>query len=256
MKPRVTNYCKVLFLLTAILSSSSAWSMLASDLSNLKVIGYHYTNYVSSDSKMYYSKTPSENRIIVFKLSAIIPSADGILFSKDLLLRYFESNEKEHRSSAIRICSSETSIIGEENSCLVSRNGWIHIGTGDVIFTAAFLIPNEAKNIELLRVGDANSTPYRLTDKRTYSVHITTNQGIQSIGEIIEVIKAGGYRTFSPSTKLNKDVEGITIYYGKTTETLAREISQRIMTKSNIAPTVKESDLGNSDTDIVIWIGK
>ena len=247
---------KVLTLLIVMFISKPTWAMMASDLLSLKIIGYHFTTRVSSDKSLYLSKDPLNTRIVVLKFSAKTPSNDGILFTTDFLLRYFHDNGKEDRSPAIRICSAETSVIGEENNCLVSRDGWINIGTGDVIFTVSFFLENGIKNVEIYRVGGAEVMRYGLSNERPYSVFISTNQGTESIIEIIKVIESGGYRVLRSSNSLDSKTKGISIFYAKSAEVQAREISQRIMTKTKIAPDVKENDFRNADSDIVIWIGK
>lgn len=247
---------KVLLITVIVFISKPTWAMMASDLLNLKIIGYHFTTRITSDEKISSVKDPSKARYLVLKFSANISSSDGALFLNDFLLRYFHDNEKEDRSRAKKICSAETSMIGEEDNCLLSEGGWIKIGTGDVFFTVSFLLENEIKNIEIHRVGGAEVIHYSLSSERPYSVFVATNQGIESIADIIEVIESGGYRVLSPSNKLDDKEKGISIFYAKSAEVQAREISQRIMTKTKIAPVVNERDFSNSDSDIIIWIGK
>ncbi|MCK5616363.1 hypothetical protein KAR91_81630 [Candidatus Pacearchaeota archaeon] len=256
MGKNIIRISKVLVLLVVVVISKPTWAMMASDLQNLRIIGYHFTTSVSSDKSSYYSKNPLNSRIVVFKFSAKTSSNDGVMFLNDFLLRYFHDNGKEDRTSAIRICSAETSLIGEENNCLVSKSGWIKIGTGDVLFTVAFFLENEIKNVEIHRFGNAEAMHYSIGSERPYSIFISTNQGTESIAEIIKVIKTGGYRVLRSSNNLDPKAEGITIYYAKSVEVQAREISQRIMTKTSIAPTIKESSFSNADSDVVIWIGK
>ncbi len=247
----------VIFVFLLVLSvPESTRAMMAADLQNLRIIGHHFTTSVSSDKRVNYSKHPADTRIVVFKFSASISSNDGILFTNDFVLRYTHENGKEDRSAAIRICTAKTSVIGEESNCLISKTGWVNVGSGDVMFTVAFFLENDVKNIEIHMLGRSDITSYTLSGERPYSVFISTNQGSEYISGIIDVIKIGGYRVLNSSLKLDPEEEGITIYYIKSVETQAREISQRIMTKIQAAPALKENKFPNSDSDVVIWVGK
>lgn len=256
MKINKKSFTLIFLIFLIAIASNVTMAMLASELQNFKVLGYHFTTKASSDKTVWTPNDALNNRIIVFKCSAKNPSGDGIIFTTDFLLRYFDDNGKENRSSALRICTAKTTMPGEEDNCIASRNGWINIGKGDVIFTVSFILENDVDKVEILRVGDTETTHYNISDERPYSVFITTNRGIDNIKDIIDVIKSGGYRILRTSGNLNPDNKGITVYYSKSVEVQAREISQRIMTKTNIAPSVEESNFSNSDSDIVIWIGK
>ena len=233
-----------------------AWAMLASDLLELKVIGHHFTTRASSDKSLYYAKDPQKSRILVLKIAARVPSGWGILFTNDFVLRYFRDNGKEDRSSAVRICRAETSVIGESADCLVSQSGWINIGSDNVIFTVSFYVENDVKSVDIFRVGGSSHISYDIGTERPYSVFVTTNRGVDSLAPIVAVIEKGGYRVLRTSGALDGKVEGITIYHANSAEGPAREISQRIMTLTHTAPSIKESKFANSDSDVVVWVGK
>ena len=74
-------FSKVLTFLIAVFLSKPAGAMVASDLQDLKIIGYHFTTHVSSDKSLYFSKDPLNSRIVILKFSTKTSSNDGILFT-------------------------------------------------------------------------------------------------------------------------------------------------------------------------------
>jgi len=88
-----------------------------------------------------------------------------------------------------------------------------------------------------------------------YSISVFTNKDFNTLSEAVEVIEAGGYQVVASSETLNKEITGTTILYMDVAESQAREISQRLMTKLGVVPTVKKMDVISED-DIVVWLGK
>jgi len=255
MKNNTQRPVRLIMIMVFVLMPVLGGAMPAADLQDFRILGYHFTTRVASDEKVFFTNTPEKARIVVFKVSADVAANDGKLFLDDFVLRYVDSNKEERRSSAVRICTAQTSQVGEESDCLAARSGWINVGTGKVIFTVAFYLQNDVQDLDILTVGTSGAVHYNVGGQRPYTVYITTKQESDTVAKIAAVIKKGGYRVLR-STGLRSDVDGVSIYYSKYAEVQAREVSQRIMSEIGVAPEMNDTNLINSDSDIVVWVGK
>ncbi|MFQ5901562.1 MAG: LytR C-terminal domain-containing protein [Thermodesulfobacteriota bacterium] len=189
------------------------------------------------------------------KLSGTLQKDGGKVFTNDFMLRYFHTDGKEDRTECRAIARAETSEIGEFDSFVYGNGAWVRLDSGKVYFGLAFLIEKDVDTIDIHRMGVDVPLTYRIGTDRLYSVAIYTNKDSNILSEAAEIIKAGGYQVVTTSETLAKEETGTTILYREQAESQAREISQRLMTKLGIVPTVKKMDV-ISDVDIVVWLGK
>ena len=108
--------------------------------------------------------------------------------------------------------------------------------------------------VELHRIGGQPVT-YSVGTDRPYSVMISTNAHPELLSQVKELVEQAGLQVTYLSTKLNKKKTGTTIHYTKYSESAARELSQRLMTKLRIVPTLKKIKLA-AKVDMVVWLGK
>jgi hypothetical protein len=215
------------------------------ELQELKVIGHYFTTAISNTKRIIFSKDASKGRYLILKI-----------FTNDLMLSYFHSDDSEDRTQCAAIAMAETAEIGELKQFAIGSNAArITVNSGKVYFCLAFLVETDVKTIEIHRMGIAEFLTYRLGTDRLYSVVIYTNKNAKILSEAVKVIKAGGYNVVQSSETLTKKKRGTTIHYREQAESQAREISQRLMTKLKVIPTLKKMELA-CDSDIVVWLGK
>jgi len=241
-------------LISILFTGQNASAISAGELKNFKVIGHHFTTSFTNGKRYSRVKKPSEARMIVIKLAVKAPSDDSKIFINDFVLQYFHQDGKEDRAKCSAICRAKTEKLGENKGCGMGNGAWIRLDKKSKYLSLMFFLENDVKSVDISRT-DAPPLTYRVGSDRTYSVFISTNQKENVLSEIEKVIRAGGYQITRTSTSLPKEEKGIIIHYAEGAETQAREISQRIMIKTNVAPEVKKMELISSN-DIVVWIGK
>jgi len=206
-----------------------------------------YVRAIKNDVKIYsiiVSKDASKGRYLILKLFATLQKNKGRIFTNDLMLSYFHSNGSEDRTQCAAIAMAKTAEIGELKRFSIGSNAaYITVNSGKVYFCLAFLVEPDVKTIEIHRMGIDKSLTYRLGTDRLYSVTIYTNKNAEILSEAEKVIKAGGYNVVQSSKTLTKKKAGTTIHYREQTESQAREISQRLMTKLKVIPTLKKMEL-------------
>ena len=124
----------------------------------------------------------------------------------------------------------------------------------NISFALAFFLPNKITNINLDRVGTEISIEYSLSRARPYSVFLAlSNLSSTKLNKVKQLLDDGGYQT-QVSYHLVKSKKRLTIKYMHGAEGVAREISQRFMTKFNVIAKLEKMNVWSS-YDIVIWIG-
>lgn len=242
--------------LWCLLLAKPATAITVKELQELKVIGHYFTTALSNTKRIIFSKDASKGRYLILKLSGTLQKNKGYIFTNDLMLSYFHSDGSEDRTQCSAIAMSETAEIGELKQFAIGSNAArITVNSGKVYFCLAFLVETDVKTIEIHRMGIDKSLTYRLGTDRLYSVVIYTNKNAKILSEAKKVIKAGGYNVVQSSETLTKKERGTTIHYREQAESQAREISQRLMTKLKVIPTLKKMELA-CDSDIVVWLGK
>ncbi len=242
-----------IFLLLAGLANGQVLTT-AAKLNDLKIINYHFTTAISNKNKMKYLKNPDNARYIVIKLSAQL-TENGKIFSDDFTLRYFHSDGKEDRATAEGVSLAFTNEKDEFDEFLFGPASWIRLETGLVYFGLAFFLENDISSFEIFRLGKQEQLNFNLeSGDRKYSVFVSTSLGATMVAQTEEIMRKGGYYV-SSSSELDPAKTGTIIYYRENTETQAREISQRLMAKFGVIPTLEPMNLV-SEFDVVVWIGK
>lgn len=237
-----------------LLSTKAAIAITVSELQDLRIIGHHFTTAISTGTRTMSIKDPSKGRYIVLKLAGTLQKGEGKVFTNDFMLTYFHSDGKEDRNECGAIAKAETGEIGEFSKCVTGNGAWISLNSGKVYFGLVFYIEPDVDTIDIHRIGIVEPLTCRIGSDRLYSVFVTTNSDPKILARAEEVIRKGGYYVMT-SQELVKEQMGITIHYGEQAESQAREISQRLMTKTGIVPTLKKMAL-ISEFDIVVWLGK
>lgn len=237
-------------------SATPAIAMIAGDLEDLKVNGYFFTTTISNSQRTYFVKDVSKSRNLVVLMSANLQKGDGKVFTNDFILRYFHRDGKEDRTQCEAIAIAKTPGMGDIGELAIGPNASsIKLDRGWIYFALAFCIEPDVEAVEIYRVGSTGPLIYRIGTERPYSVYITTNTDTIRLSEVKRVIEEGGYQVTFASTTLAKDTTGVTIHYRENIETHAREISQRLIAKLGIVPSLKKMAL-ISEVDFVIWLGK
>lgn len=237
-----------------LLSSNPAPAITAGNLQDLKVVGYHFTTRIASPTRMRFANDPAKGRYIVLKLAATVQKDDAVIFAPDFVLAYSHQDGREDRADCSAIGTAETSAPGEYDQFGVGSVPSITMNHGKGYWGLGFFIEPDVETIEIHRIG-AEPLIYRIGTDRSYSVFITTNIDAKVLSEAKDVIERGGYYITRASENLVKDQRGITIHYAEQAESQAREISQRLMAKFGVVPTLKKMELV-SEVDIVVWLGK
>lgn len=236
-----------------LLSANPATALTAAELQDVQVIGHHFTTEISTGSKRLFLKDASKGRYIVLKLTATVQE-DGKIFTNDFALRYFHSGGKEDRAECEAIASAETAEIGKFGKYFTGNAAWMRLDNGQVYFGLVFFIEQDVNTIDIHRIGIVEPLTYRIGSDRLYSVYVTSNSATEILGAAEEVIGKGGYYV-NTSQGLNEEETGVTIHYRAQAESQAREISQRLMMKLEVVPTLKKMAM-ISEFDIVVWLGK
>lgn len=234
---------------------ATAATITAREFQDLQVTGHHFTTAISTRTRTLFVKDPSKGRYIVLKLAGTLQKGGGKIFTNDFTLRYFHSGGKEDRNECSAIATAKTAEIGELSNFATGNGSWISLDSGKIYFSLVFFIEKDVDTIDIHRLGVAEPFTYRVGTERLYSIAIFTNKDSNTLSEAVEVIKAGGYQVVTSSETLAKEETGTTILYMEQAESQAREISQRLMTKLGVVPTVKKMDV-ISNNDIVVWLGK
>jgi len=140
------------------------------------------------------------------------------------------------------------------NFSLEGEEPGVSLASGGVFKLAlVFIVENNVSLINLYRAGSDSVLPYNLGFSRPYSVYVATNdRDLEKLKQMEECIATSGCKVLA-STRLKGDIRGIIIHFAPKVESVAREISQRLMTKFNVMPVLQESQL-ISEFDIVIWV--
>jgi hypothetical protein len=188
------------------------------------------------------------------KLSATLNADDGKLFTNDFVLRYFRSDGKEARIECKAIARADSPGLGESCQFYPGGGSWIRVYGGTVYFCLVFYMQNDVNTIDIHRIGISEPISYRIGSDRSYSVYIASNSNPKTLAAAEELVRNGGYYV-STTNGLDEEETGVTIYYQDKVENQAREISQRLMTKLGIIPTIRKMEL-ITDFDVVVWFGK
>jgi len=242
--------------LWCLLSTNTEAEITVRELQHLSVIDHYFTTAISNGLRKIFTKDASKGRYIVLKLAATLQKDEGKIFTNDFALRYFHSDGSEDRTDCDAIAIAKTAKPGESGRFAMGSSGAsIRVNRGKVYFCLAFFIEKDVDKIDIYRLGIAEPLTYHIGTDRLYSVFVCTNKDSHILSEAVEVIKAGGYRVVETSKNLPRETKGTTILYRDQAESQAREISQRLMTKLGVVPTLKKMKL-ISDNDIVVWLGK
>lgn len=255
MKLRVKLMMLGFILLWCLLSTKPATAITSGELQDLRVIGHHFTTAISTGTRTIFTKDPSKGRYIVLKLAATLQKDSGKVFTNDFVLRYFRSDGREDRNECAALATAETAEIGKFSKYVTGNAVMITLNSGKVYFGLVFFVEPDVETIDIHRMGVAEPLTYHIGTDRLYSVFISTNKDSNILSEVEKVIQAGGYHVVELSETLAKETTGTTIHYREQAESQAREISQRLMTKFGLVPTLKKMNL-ISDQDIVVWLGK
>ena len=145
--------------------------------------------------------------------------------------------------------------MGEFSDLMIGNDVRMGVDSSKTYFSLAFLIAPDVETIELYRLGTAELLTYRIDANRLYSVRIYTNSDPKALSEIKKILQKGNYNVVDASESLAGEIKGVIIHYRKQAESQAREISQRLMMKFKVIPTLEQMAL-ISDVDIVIWVGE
>jgi hypothetical protein len=238
-----------------LLSSSPALAVVAGELQDFEVIGHHFTTSISTAFRNLGIKDPSKGRYIVLKLAGRPAGGTSSLFANDFVLVYSHKDGSEDRASADAIGEADTPEPGEFKMFYAGDVSRIQVKGGSrFYFGLVFYIEPDVESIDIHRLG-SRPLRYRVGSDRKYSVFVTTNTGPRVLSGAKELLDQGGYHVTQLSEGLARGTSGTTIHYAKRAESQAREISQRLMAKLNVVPTLKEMEL-ISEQDIVVWFGK
>lgn len=248
-------YFRLVALISLLLAMvpGRAFGISAGEIRDLKVVSHHFSTEVSSGTRLARINDPAKSRYLILKLRGVVAADDAKVFNTDFVLKYEHRDGSEDRARCTGIGNSKTDEHGLFGRFAVGNYAWIKLKKGKQYFGISCAIEPDVKTVEIMRFGGAPLT-YTIGSSRAFSVFLTTNRGVDEVGELVEAVKSGGYDV-ATSDGLVKNERGITIHYGKYAETAAREISQRLMIKLKKAPVVKEKKLVSS-YDVVIWIGQ
>jgi len=237
------------------MTPATAGTLVVKDFQDLQVIGHHYTTSITTGSKRLSIKNPSDARYIVLKLAGTLRKGGGKVFTNDFTLAYVHTDSKEDRNECDAIATAKTANIGEFNQFYSGNGAFTTLDNGKNFFGLVFMVEKDVDKIDLYRLGITEPYSYRIGTERSYSVAIFTNVNAAILSQAEEVINTGGYQIVTASETLASGITGTSILYMDEAESQAREISQRLMTKLNVIPTVKKMDV-ISTNDIVVWLGK
>jgi hypothetical protein len=254
--------CKVLVLASIAIFSISFWpttarAIRASELKNLRIVNHFFTTRISGKtlegSGYRFAKDPSESRYLVLIFEATAKKGASLLWGDDFILD-FEKDKRDVRSvckgaAPVKAGITKTFYLRYDSSPPLAE-----LSGTRVSFALAFYLSNEVTRINLCRAGVAGCIKYTLPRERPYSVYVVTrNATSKRINSIKNLLTEGGYQVFS-SNSLDKSVNGLHIKYSPQAETVAREISQRFMTKYGVTGKLERMNV-YSDNDILIWVG-
>ncbi len=237
-----------------VLSPKPATAIEPVELKDLKVVGHFRTTRVAGTRRSSSIKDQSKFRVLILKLAATVREDDAVVFTPDFVLAYYHRNRREARATCRGIAKAKTPSPGETGTFSVGRVLRLKMGPGQVYFALAFSVAPDVEMVELHRIGGQPVT-YSVGTDRPYSVMISTNAHPELLSQVKELAEQAGLQATYLSTKLNKKKTGTTIHYTKHSESAARELSQRLMTKLRIVPTLKKIKLA-AKVDMVVWLGK
>lgn len=243
-----------------LFASSSVQAFGASDIGNLKIKGYHFSSQIigvtsSGKAVRIFAKNPSKFRYLILKLKGKFQNDLKVLWGREFVLRY-----KKKNLDIIEECDGVTTMkkSGITNMFHVGNSGTDIAmklkGNRAGLFALAFFVPNNITKITLEQVGTEITNECTLPQEKQYSIFLATNSlSSASLNKITKLLENGGYNVIA-SKHLAKSEKQFTIMYAPGVENVAREISQRFMTKYNIVAKLKPINVLSS-SDIVIWIG-
>lgn len=243
-------------LLGVLFLNQSVLALTASQLQNVKVVGYHFATEITSTSYRASLNDTEKSRYVIVKLSGLLTGSEGKIFSNDFQLVYQHANGKEDRAKCSGIADCKTDTPGEIESFVLGEASWMKASPGIVNFAVAFVVESDVDTVYIYRSGTSDVVTVPIGRDRKYSVYITTNRSDTKIAsEVKQIISDGGYDVTMVSNGLDSSETGTTIQYREKAEAAAREMSQRLMVKYGILPKVQKMELV-SEVDIVVWLGK
>lgn len=247
----------ILILLTSFLAMPyQAHAIVAGDLKDLSIVTHYFSTEIRGYPGSRSIKDASLGRYIVLIISTDAPTGKQQIFCHDFSLEY-NYNGQENRASCLGVAPVDEDEIKTGTFIMSSGNNepFTEVYGPKAHFGLFFYLESGVSKITLYRLGSNNATHLNIGTSRPYSVFLATNSmSPNNMKKIEEALKEGGYFVQS-SRKLNSSTLGLIIIHSNKTETIAREISQRIMTRFGNVPEVRDTDL-ISDFDIIIWIGK
>lgn len=237
-----------------LLSARPAAAVTAGELQGLKIISHHWTTTIASGVRTVSTTDPAKARFLVLKVAGTVPGEKAVVFAPDWVLVYSHRDGSEDRATCDAIGEANTGNPGEFTSFHIGTVPRLTFPHGATYFGLAFLVEPDVESVQLFPLGGTPLT-YRIGSERQYSVYIATNKSAKLLADAKEAIQQGGYQVTAATEQLSQEQAGTTIHYVEKAETPAREISQRLMTRLGLTPTLKKMEL-ISEVDIVVWLGK
>jgi len=246
------------FALVLVASVGTANAMISGQLKNLKVVEVRYsTNVIGTENQKDLAargtNDPSKMRVMIVTVAAEAPPSPTAIFANEFILKYDLGNS-ETRAHCMGIASMNPDSLPTTLFLTGLFNEPAIRVSGQSKFVLLFLIEQEPTAFMLLQTGTEREVSFNSYSRKMSVLLATNTLNSASMERLKESLESGGCDV-TTIYSLTQDIKGATIYYMPKAENTARELSQRLINRLNMEPTVAENSLVTS-YDIVVWVGK
>lgn len=255
MKAALPAKLAVLGWLLSTPNPTAAAATVAGELQHLRIESSLFTTCVRGIERRVQITDPTQSRFLVLNLSADFPRTTTRIHAPDFVLAYARGDGRDDRAkcTAMGIGSAEDpdpTIMG------VGEYVSVPVGPGTKRLAVAFSVECDVQRVALYVAGCATPIEHELGEARPYSVFITTNlKGANAVlDRVRKQVEDTGMRVTACGNGLTANESENTILYQAGLESVARELSQRLMLECGVVAKLKLMDVTTCN-DFVVWLG-